>query len=63
MAKDSSDFIQLDTLVKNPIGLGNMAEVKSSGKGTIAMETWKGVKHIKEVLHVQNLSKNLISVP
>ena len=61
MTKDSR-FIQLDTLVKTPIRLGNEVVVKSSGKGTIAIETYKGVKHIKEVLHVLDLSKNLISV-
>ncbi|RDX78931.1 hypothetical protein CR513_40707, partial [Mucuna pruriens] len=36
--------------------------VKSTGKGTIMVETKKGMRFIKDVLFVPNLKENLLSI-
>lgn len=63
MTKNSSCFIGLDNSVRIPIRMGNGAIVQSDGKGTIAIETTKGRRLIKDVLYVPKLDKNLLTVP
>ena len=61
MTKDSFNFIQ-PVKVKSPNWLRNGVVISSSNKGTIAIVTHKGVKHIKKV-YVPDLGKNLITIP
>ncbi|XP_038983671.1 uncharacterized protein LOC120111184 [Phoenix dactylifera] len=44
------------------VRLGNGAIVQAKGKGSIAVETRKGTKHVHDVLLVPNLEQNLLSV-
>jgi len=62
MAKDQSIFKDIDKSVNVKVRLGNGATVESQGKGTVMVETKKGMKFIKDVLLVPNLKENLLSI-
>ncbi|KAL4379405.1 hypothetical protein GQ457_02G040510 [Hibiscus cannabinus] len=62
MTNDSSIFSKLDSSIKVPIRMGNEAMVKSTGKGTIVVQTKKGTKYINDVLLVPDLNESLLSV-
>ncbi|TXG53497.1 hypothetical protein EZV62_022666 [Acer yangbiense] len=59
---DASIFCDIDTFNKSQVKLGNGALVEVKGKCTIAVETKKGRRFIKNVLLVPNLQQNLLSV-
>ncbi|KAL4367990.1 hypothetical protein GQ457_05G026520 [Hibiscus cannabinus] len=62
MTNDSSIFTKLDSSIKVPVRMGNGAMVKSTGKGTIFVQTKKGTKYINDVLLVPDLNESLLSV-
>ncbi|KAL4352088.1 hypothetical protein GQ457_06G029360 [Hibiscus cannabinus] len=62
MTNDSSIFSKLDSSIKVPVRMGNGAMVKSTGKGTIVVQTKKGTKYINDVLLVPDLNESLLSV-
>ncbi|TXG63370.1 hypothetical protein EZV62_010364 [Acer yangbiense] len=62
MTGDASIFCDIDASNKSQVRLGNGALVEVKGKGTIAVETNKGRRFIKNVLLVPNLQQNLLSV-
>ncbi|TXG68356.1 hypothetical protein EZV62_003291 [Acer yangbiense] len=59
---DASIFCNIDASNKSQVRLGNGALVEVKGKGTIAVETKKGRRFIKNVLLVPNLQQNLLRV-
>lgn len=63
MAKNQSYFTTLDTTIKVPVRMGDGALMESKGKDTVAVQTNKGTKFIKNVLYVPDLDQNLLSVP
>ena len=62
MTGDNRIFVEIDTSSNSQVKMGNGALVQSKGKGTIAIETKKGKKYIKDVLLVPDLEQNLLSV-
>lgn len=62
MTKSSSIFSELDTSVKTPVRIGNRVLMESKGKSTIAVQTKRGTKFIKDVLYVPELNQNLLCV-
>lgn len=58
MTKYSNAFSEIDTSVRVPIKMGNGAIIKSEGRGTVAVQTKKGTKLIKNVLYVLDLDQN-----
>ncbi|KAG6419902.1 hypothetical protein SASPL_116414 [Salvia splendens] len=62
MTGDESIFVSIDTSVNSQVKMGNGALVKAQGKGTISVDTKKGMKRISDVLLVPNLRQNLLSV-
>ena len=62
MTGDASIFCDIDASNKSQVRLGNGALVEVKGKGTIAIETKKGRRFIKNVLIVPNLQQNFLSV-
>ncbi|WJX55242.1 hypothetical protein P8452_41034 [Trifolium repens] len=62
MAKDESIFKDIDDSVKVKVRLANGTVVESKGKGTVMVETKKGMRFIKDVLLVPNLKENLLSI-
>ncbi|TXG63524.1 hypothetical protein EZV62_010518 [Acer yangbiense] len=62
MTGDASIFCDIDASNKSQVRLGNGALVEVKGNGTIAIETKKGRRFIKNVLLVPNLQQNLLSV-
>ena len=62
MTNNSSIFCKLDSSIKVPVRMGNGAIVKSTGKGTIGVQTKKGMKYINDVLLVPDLNESLLSV-
>lgn len=63
MSKHSEVFTEIDSSIKVPVRMGNGVVVKSEGKGTVAVQTRKGTRMIKDVLYVPSLDQNLLSVP
>ncbi|XP_039047814.1 uncharacterized protein LOC120188444 [Hibiscus syriacus] len=59
MKNDSSTFNKLDSSIKFPVRMGNRVVVKSTGKGTIVVQTKKCTKYINDVLLVLDLSESL----
>ena len=62
MTNNSSIFSELDTSIKISVRMANGALVESKGKETIAVQTKKGMRFIKDVLLAPNLGENLLSV-
>ena len=63
MTKDASFFKLLDRLIKTKVIMGNGEVVQTEGKGSIALQTEKGMKLISDVLFIPKLEQNLLSVP
>lgn len=62
MTSNESIFCNLDTSVKTKVKTGNGELVETKGKGTVAIETKKGTRLIKDILLVPSLDQNLLSV-
>ncbi|KAK2417002.1 hypothetical protein QL285_039350 [Trifolium repens] len=62
MAKDESIFKGIDDSVKVKVRPANGTVIESKGKGTVMVETKKGMRFIKDVLLVHNLKGNLLSI-
>ncbi|TXG67208.1 hypothetical protein EZV62_008483 [Acer yangbiense] len=62
MTADENIFSELDKSVKTKVKMGNGELVESKGKGTVAIQTRKGIRYIKDVLLVPSLDQNLLSV-
>ncbi|PKU75918.1 Retrovirus-related Pol polyprotein from transposon TNT 1-94 [Dendrobium catenatum] len=62
MTPDESLFTQIDKSVCAKLKLGNGELVEASGKGTIAIKTNEGKRHIRDVLLVPSLDQSLLSV-
>lgn len=62
MTANENIFQDIDTSVKSQVRLGNGALVEAKGKGTIAVQTKKGTRLIKDVLLVPSLQQSLLSV-
>lgn len=61
MTANKSLLIDIDTSVTPRVRMANGDLVKAQGRGTLAVETKKGRKYIKEVMLVPNLAENLLS--
>ncbi|TXG46600.1 hypothetical protein EZV62_027900 [Acer yangbiense] len=62
MVKDSSLFTSLDSNDRTNVKLGNGEMVQATGKGTVSVQTSKGLKLIHDVLLIPDLDQNLLSV-
>lgn len=62
MTGDENIFKEIDRSVKSQVKLGNGELVEVEGKGTIAVNTKKGTRFIRDVLLVPKLDTNLLSV-
>ncbi|XP_059627041.1 uncharacterized protein LOC132269821 [Cornus florida] len=62
MTGDKNIFLEIDSSSNSQVRMENGALVQANGKGTIAIETKKGRKHIRDVLLVSDLEQNLLSV-
>ncbi|XP_059670703.1 uncharacterized protein LOC132316214 [Cornus florida] len=62
MTGDKNIFLEIDFSSNSQVRMGNGALVQAKGKCTIAIETKKGRKHIRDVLLVPDLEQNLLSV-
>ncbi|TXG55956.1 hypothetical protein EZV62_017269 [Acer yangbiense] len=62
MTADEDIFSELDKSVKTKVKMGNGELVESKGKGTVAIQTRKGTRYIKDVLLVPSLDQHLLSV-
>lgn len=62
MTFDRDLFKELDTSFISKVKIGNGEYIAAEGKGTVAIETLKGTKFIREVLFVPDVSQNLLSV-
>ncbi|XP_059650735.1 uncharacterized protein LOC132296564 [Cornus florida] len=62
MTGDKNIFLEIDSSSNSQVRIGNGALFQAKGKGTIAIETNKGRKHIRDVLLVPNLEQNLLNV-
>ncbi|XP_074288993.1 uncharacterized protein LOC141614136 [Silene latifolia] len=63
MTNNESIFTHIDTSLKTPVRMGDGSIIEAKGKGTIAVQTKKGMRYISNVLLVPNLATNLLSVP
>ncbi|XP_056692062.1 uncharacterized protein [Spinacia oleracea] len=63
MANNECMFIDIDTSMYTPVRMRDGSITEAKGKGTIAVQTKKGARYIKNVLFVPNLASNLLSVP
>ncbi|XP_060959353.1 uncharacterized protein LOC133030579 [Cannabis sativa] len=61
MTKNEGIFCSLDRS-KTKVKIGNGDFMEAVGKGTIAIDTKKGKRYIKDVLLVPNIDQNLLSV-
>ena len=62
MTSDEKLFRELDRSVKSRVRIGNGEYLPAKGKGTVAIESYKGTKLIYEVLFVPEIDQNLLSV-
>ncbi|KAG6383152.1 hypothetical protein SASPL_157102 [Salvia splendens] len=62
MTGDEKQFRDIDRTIKSQVKLGNGELVDVEGKGTIAVNTNKGTRLIKDVMLVPKLDANLLSV-
>uniref|UniRef100_A0A803L1P1 Retrovirus-related Pol polyprotein from transposon TNT 1-94-like beta-barrel domain-containing protein n=1 Tax=Chenopodium quinoa TaxID=63459 RepID=A0A803L1P1_CHEQI len=62
MTNNSSLFCKLDSSIKVPVRMGNGAVIQSTRKGTIGVQTKKGMKYINDVLLVPGLNESLLGV-
>ncbi|XP_043805248.1 uncharacterized protein LOC122721479 [Manihot esculenta] len=62
MTFDRDLFKDLDTSFISKVKIGNGEYIAAEEKGTVAIETLKGTKFIREVLFVPDVSQNLLSV-
>lgn len=62
MTSDEKFFRELDSSIKSRVRIGNGEYLPVIGKGTVAIESYKGTKLIYEVLFVPELDQNLLSV-
>ena len=51
MTGNNSIFLNIDTSIKSQVRMGNGALVNAKGKGTISVETKRGVLKLKEELN------------
>ncbi|XP_047254258.1 uncharacterized protein LOC124888079 [Capsicum annuum] len=59
---DEKLFRELEKSVKSRVRIGNGEYLPAAGKGTVAIESYRGTKLIYEVLFVPELDQNLLSV-
>ncbi|GKV26929.1 hypothetical protein SLEP1_g36142 [Rubroshorea leprosula] len=62
MVKDKDLFTELDSSVKIKVKLANGSMVQSDGRGTVAIQSKRGIKYISNVLYIPSLSQNMLSV-
>jgi len=62
MTNDQKLFKELDKTIISKVKIGNGDFISVKGKGTIAIESLKGLKHISDVLYVSDIDQNLLSV-
>jgi len=62
MTNDQKLFKELDKTIVSKVKIGNSDFISVKGKGTIAIESLKGLKHISYVLYVPDIDQNLLSV-
>ncbi|XP_074289012.1 uncharacterized protein LOC141614155 [Silene latifolia] len=63
MTNNESIFTHIDTSLKTPVRMGDGSIIEAKGKGTITIQTKKGMRYISNVLLVPNLATNFLSVP
>ncbi|TYG52132.1 hypothetical protein ES288_D09G003700v1 [Gossypium darwinii] len=59
---DQTFFKELDKTIISKIKVGNGEFIPVKRKGTMAIESLTGLKHITDVLYVPNIDQNLLSV-
>ncbi|CAN6694158.1 unnamed protein product [Malus baccata var. baccata] len=62
MTAHESLLTDTDTTYTEKVKMGNGNIVEATGRGTLIIETKKGIRHIKEVMLVPGLEENLLSV-
>lgn len=62
MTNDQALFTEIDKTLISKIKIGNGEFISVKGKGTVAIESLTGLKHITDVLYVPDIDKNLLSV-
>ncbi|KAJ8751984.1 hypothetical protein K2173_000730 [Erythroxylum novogranatense] len=63
MTNDQTLFIEIDKTLISKVKIGNGEFISVKGKGTVAIESLTGLKHITDVLYVPDIDQNLLSVP
>ena len=62
MTGNKSIFHKMDASISSQVKMGNGVLVQVKGKGTIGVQTKRGVRYISDVLLVPDLEQNLLSV-
>ena len=62
MTNDQALFTEIDKTLISKVKIGNGEFISVKGKGTVAIESLTGLKHITNVLYVPDIDQNLLSV-